>query len=88
MLISLDAVVHFEYEQCDTAPYIWQYSQLVVRWYTVSTYDLYMTPRSTTYRRNGTQQSPATSITQVVVYIPCSKKKMVYIRTYTIFSEF
>ena len=31
-----------------------QYSQLVVRWYTVTAYDLYKTPRSTTYRRTAT----------------------------------
>ena len=64
---SLDLVVYSTYEQCD-CPTDWLYSQLVVRWYTVTTYDLYLTQKNTTYRRDGTYRRPATNIIRRHVY--------------------
>ena len=76
ILISLDAVVLLIWA-LRYCPIHWQYSQLVVRSYTVRTYDLYMKPRSITYTRKGTIAMSG-YITRSRVYTMYPKKTMVY----------
>ena len=70
--MSLDAVVHFEYEQCDTAPYIGsvrsvQYAGILLR---LKTYVWHQgVLRTGSIERNEVRPP----VSHVVVYIPCSE---------------
>ena len=67
----------------------WPYSQLVIRWYTVTTRDLpvYVSHQDVpcTGRRERNDVRPPVS--HVVVYIPCSKRLSIVVYSYAFFFQ-
>ena len=67
-------------------PIYWQYSQLVVRWYTVTTYDLYIYLVYYTNKYYVQEEWHDNEVRPSVLYTMLQKYNVVY--TYAIFSGF
>ena len=75
ILISLDAVVHFYYEQCDTAPYMAVFAVASTLVYCFDLRPMYDTKK--VVRTGGMERNEVRPpVSHVVVYIPCIKHKI------------